>query len=48
LELLYFGFSSCIKRLETQSNGGSTAKVMERLDEMLKQVDPFAELYKSM
>jgi hypothetical protein len=36
------------KRLENQSNRGCMAEVMQRLDETLRQVSPFAESYKRM
>jgi hypothetical protein len=36
------------KRLENQSNQGCMANVMQQLDEMLRQVNPFAESYKQM
>jgi hypothetical protein len=36
------------KRLENQSNQGCMVEVMQQLDEMLRQVNPFAESHKQM
>jgi hypothetical protein len=48
-EQLYFDSADATtKRLKTQSNQGFMADQLQRLDEMLRQVNPFAQSRKRM